>query len=105
MSEHYLFNGKEKDSTGLHYYGTRYYDPQIGRFIIRDLIKGNRMNSQSLNRYSCCLNNPIKYIDPEGLVESKFSIEGEEHRKNLRSLVIFYMMEMGKSPYQHRWEK
>jgi RHS repeat-associated protein len=35
-SEHYLFNGKEKDSTGLYYYGARYYDPEVGRFINRD---------------------------------------------------------------------
>jgi len=75
-AEEYLFNGKEKDGTGLYYYGARYYDPQIGRFITKDLIKSNRMNSQSLNRYSYCLNNPIKYIDLEGLIENQFSIDG-----------------------------
>ena len=66
-SEHYLFNGKEKDTTDLYYYGVRYYDPQIGRFITRDLIKGNRMNSQSLNRFSYCYNSSLRFIDPEGL--------------------------------------
>ena len=75
-SEHYLYTGKQKDSTGLYYYGARYYDPDVGRFITRDLIRGNRMNSQSFNRYSYCLNNPLKYIDPEGLIESQFSIDG-----------------------------
>ena len=39
-SEHHLYTGKEKDSTGLYYYGARYYDPQVGKFITRDLIKG-----------------------------------------------------------------
>lgn len=34
-SEHYLFTGKEKDTTGLYYYGARYYDPELGRFIAR----------------------------------------------------------------------
>ncbi len=35
-SEDYLFNGKEKDTTGLYYYGARYYDPETGRFITKD---------------------------------------------------------------------
>jgi RHS repeat-associated protein len=44
-SEKYLFNGKERDSTGLYYYGARYYDPQIGRFIKRDLWKGGSIQN------------------------------------------------------------
>jgi RHS repeat-associated protein len=50
-SEHYLYNGKEKDATGLYYYGARYYDPEIGRFLMKDPIRGKIKNSQSLNRY------------------------------------------------------
>ena len=65
-SERYLYNGKERDETGLYYYGARYYDPEIGRFVTRDLIKGRKSNSQTLNRYSYCLNNPINFIDPYG---------------------------------------
>jgi RHS repeat-associated protein len=38
--ESYLFSGKEEDSTGLYYYGARYYDPDVGRFITRDPVKG-----------------------------------------------------------------
>jgi RHS repeat-associated protein len=34
--EYYLYMGKEKDSTGLYYYGARYYDPETGRFLTRD---------------------------------------------------------------------
>ncbi|MBU7031102.1 MAG: hypothetical protein HXS53_01100 [Theionarchaea archaeon] len=75
-SERYLYNRKERDNTDLYYYGARYYDSQIGRFIARDLIKGNSMKSQSLNRYSYCLNNPVKYIDPNGLIEDQFSVDG-----------------------------
>ena len=79
-SEHYLFNGKEKDTTGLYYYGARYYDPQIDRFITRDTwtylpndirFTGScniywLINSQKFNRYAYCNNNPVKYIDPSG---------------------------------------
>jgi len=65
-SEDYLFTGKEKDSTGLHYFGARYYDPELGRFLTRDPVGGRTTVPQALNPYSYCLNNPLKYIDPDG---------------------------------------
>jgi RHS repeat-associated protein len=61
-----LFTGQRLDLTGLYYYGARYYDPTIGRFISPDTIVPYPINPQSLNRYSYCLNNPLKYIDPSG---------------------------------------
>ena len=33
-----LFTGQRLDSTGLYYYGARYYDPAIGRFISADTV-------------------------------------------------------------------
>jgi RHS repeat-associated protein len=54
------------DNTGLYYYSARYYDPMIGRFINPDIILLNPTNPQSFNRYSYCLNNPLKYMDPIG---------------------------------------
>ncbi len=60
------FTGKELDSTGLYYYGARYYDPEIGRFITADSIVQSPYDPQSLNRYSYCRNNPINYVDPSG---------------------------------------
>ena len=65
-SEDFLFTGKEKDATGLYYYGARYYDSDLGRFITRDPLKGRAIDPQSLNRYTYCHNNPLKYIDPWG---------------------------------------
>lgn len=38
--EKYTYNGKEKDETGLYYYGACYYDPVIGRFTTRDPLTG-----------------------------------------------------------------
>ena len=61
-----LFTGQRLDGTGLYYYGARYYDPAIGRFISADIIVQKPGNPQSLNRYSYCVNNPLKYIDPSG---------------------------------------
>jgi hypothetical protein len=40
----------------------------MGRFISPDTIIPHPSNPQSFNRYSYCLNNPMKYIDPSGQV-------------------------------------
>ena len=64
---HYYFTGKElDDETGLMFFGARYYDPQIGRFITADPVIPAPFYPQSLNRYSYCYNNPLKYTDPTG---------------------------------------
>ncbi len=63
----YKFTGKELDaSTGLYFYGARYYDPELGRFISADTFVQNPYDPQSFNRYSYCRNNPINYVDPTG---------------------------------------
>jgi RHS repeat-associated protein len=62
-----LFTGQRLDATGLYYYGARYYDPTIGRFISPDTVVQNPGNPQTLNRYSYVVNNPLKYTDPTGL--------------------------------------
>ncbi|MFA4837255.1 MAG: RHS repeat-associated core domain-containing protein [Dehalococcoidia bacterium] len=61
-----LFTGQRLDDTGLYFYNARYYDATIGRFISPDSIVPNTANPQSLNRYSYCLNNPLRYTDPSG---------------------------------------
>ncbi len=64
---HHKFTGQELDAeTGLYFYGARYYDPLLGRFIQPDTIVPNLRNPQDLNRYSYVSNNPVNYIDPTG---------------------------------------
>jgi RHS repeat-associated protein len=61
------FTGQEFDSeSGIHYYGGRYYDQNIGRFISPDPFVQDPDDPQNLNRYSYGLNNPQNYIDPSG---------------------------------------
>jgi RHS repeat-associated protein len=60
------FTGQRLDDTGLYYYGARYYDPTIGRFTSVDPLVSDIFNPQTINPYSYCLNNPLKYIDPTG---------------------------------------
>ncbi len=64
--EDYSFTGKQKDSTGLYYFMGRYYDPGVGRFLTRDPKLGYIDRPQTLNRYIYCLNNPLKFVDPDG---------------------------------------
>ena len=71
----YLYNGKEKDATDLYYYGVRYYDPGVGRFLTRDPLSGDLMSPQTLNQYVYCLNNPLKYIDPKGMAADKMNLQ------------------------------
>ena len=66
-AEGYKYTGqKEVVSIGLYYYGARYYDPSIGRFITEDTYPGELANPQSQNLYLYVVNNPIRYIDPTG---------------------------------------
>ncbi len=62
-----FFNSKLFDEeSGLYYYGARYYDPKLGRFITPDTIVQAPSNPQTLNRYTYCNNNPVNLIDPTG---------------------------------------
>jgi RHS repeat-associated protein len=66
-----LFTGQRKVDKAdlddsLYYYNARYYAAETGRFISPDTIVPDPNNPQTLNRYSYCLNNPLKYIDPSG---------------------------------------
>jgi len=73
-----MFVGKEKDKeTGLYYFGARYMEAVIGRFISPDPVGAvdPRMsglngkiikNPQRINTYAYGLNNPYRYIDPDG---------------------------------------
>ncbi|MGI8857242.1 MAG: RHS repeat-associated core domain-containing protein [Thermomicrobiales bacterium] len=60
------YTGQQRDGTGLLYYGARYYDPALGRFLSPDSIGVNPVNPQSLNRYSYVGNNPLNHTDPSG---------------------------------------
>ncbi|OGP72778.1 MAG: hypothetical protein A2V86_08725 [Deltaproteobacteria bacterium RBG_16_49_23] len=72
------FIGKEKDEeTGLYYFGARYMEARIGRFVSPDPVgavnpKTGTINQivihdpQRLNYYAYGLNNPYKYVDAHG---------------------------------------
>ena len=54
------------DEFGLINMNARLYDPVLGRFLSPDQYVQFPDFSQSYNRYSYCLNNPLKHVDPSG---------------------------------------
>ncbi|WP_031496173.1 RHS repeat-associated core domain-containing protein [Bryobacter aggregatus] len=63
-------SGKERDQeTGLDYFGARYLMAGLGRFGSADPLmeSGNPQNGQSWNRYAYTYNNPLRFVDPNGM--------------------------------------
>jgi RHS repeat-associated protein len=58
------FTGKERDSEiGLDYFGARYYNADVGRWISVDPMQDKYPD---FTPYNYVLNNPLGYFDPEG---------------------------------------
>ena len=71
----YKYNGKELDTkAGLNWYdyGARHYDAVLGRFTTQDPLA---KDYYATSPYGYCLNNPVKYIDPDGK-DARISIQG-----------------------------
>ncbi len=69
----YKFSSKELDEeSGInwYYFGARYYDPVIGRWLSVDPLS---TTSPSLTPYHYVRNNPLFFLDPDGIKEIKAS--------------------------------
>ncbi|WP_296188282.1 RHS repeat domain-containing protein [Pseudomonas sp. UBA1879] len=68
------YSGKERDASGLYYYGLRYYAPWLMRWVSSDpegFVDG-------LNLYCMVRNNPINQVDVQGGQSSDFDeVPGE----------------------------
>jgi len=64
------FAGSERDAeTNLDFMQARYYSSTMGRFTSVDplMASADVADPQTWNRYTYALNNPLAYIDPDGL--------------------------------------
>jgi RHS repeat-associated protein len=63
----YKYRGYRYDKLiGMYYLNSRYYNPQIGRFLNADGMLGAKGDILSTNMYAYCANNPVMYLDPSG---------------------------------------
>ena len=65
----FAYNGRDgvmTDNNGLYYMRARFYNPSMRRFINRDVLLGNPISGQSLNRYAYVQGNPVMLVDPNG---------------------------------------
>jgi insecticidal toxin complex protein TccC len=65
------YSGKERDTTGLYYYGARYYAPWLQRWLSPDPAG----DVDGLNFYRFVNNSPFNYTDPDG----RNSVPNEAH--------------------------
>jgi RHS repeat-associated protein len=64
------FTSKERDvETGLDYFWARHYSSAQGRFISVDPLMASAKTGdpQTWNRYAYVVNNPLRYVDPDGM--------------------------------------
>jgi len=71
------FSGKEQDAeSALYYFGARYYDPTLYRFLSPDPVDVPgvaRFDFQRWNKYGFAKDNPISYLEANGLLALKIS--------------------------------
>ena len=102
------FTQKERDvETGLDYFGARYYASIHGRFTGVDpydinlerqnttdpeeadaLFRNYISEPQHWNRYTHTLNNPLRYVDPDGFMEYETELLGQNIKVHIDDSII-----------------
>jgi RHS repeat-associated protein len=106
------FTGKERDGeTGMDYFGARYMSAAQGRFTTPDPLgaSGKASNPQTWNRYAYALNNPLKFVDPDGMEVPDSCVKDVNCTIVIKLNVVYdARMNRGRGPNQkqrQKWEK
>jgi RHS repeat-associated protein len=76
--EAFMYTGKPVDDvTGLYYFGARFYDPSIFRFITQDRNVGHIDDPISMNRYIYARDNPLAFKDKNGC-ETSYAMSDQQ---------------------------
>ena len=65
------------NETGLYYLKTRYYSPDMCRFLNADGSIGANQDIHAYNLFAYCSNNPVNFYDPSGCYIITFPAEGD----------------------------
>ncbi|MFH1648924.1 MAG: RHS repeat-associated core domain-containing protein [Candidatus Woesearchaeota archaeon] len=84
-SSRFLFTGKELDESGLQYFGARYYDARIGRFVSSDPIGGVG------ELYGYSRENPLAFTDPNGAAPKPVETINDVSFSEIRNLVSYWI--------------
>ena len=68
----------------LYYLQSRYYDPELGRFLNADAFASTGQGIIGCNMFAYCNNNPVNYIDPAGALSAR-----QIHDEVLREICFY----------------